>query len=199
MKIGYARVSTTQQNLMMQEQKLQKAGCEQIYFEKGSGRTMDRPTLQQVLSMLRKGDVLVVYSLSRLARTTLGAIKLTNELIEKGIHLEVVNQKIDTTTPTGRFFFTIMAALDELEAETTLERTRDALEARKAKGIKGGRKPGLSEENLRKARIAASLYKEGVHSVSTIAKDLGIGTKTLYRYLEHEGVKRNRYNQDDPV
>lgn len=197
MKIGYARVSNLDQNPRMQEDLLKDAGCEKIYVEKGSGRKKDRPTFRQMLESLRAGDTLVVYSLSRMCRSTKDAIEIANDLIARNINLKVLNRDIDTTSPLGKFFFTVTAAIDELEADTIRERTQEGLKAAKSRGIKLGRPGGLSDEAKSKAEIAASLYREGKMPVGKIAKNLGIGVKTLYRYLHFEGVEINRMPKED--
>ena len=135
-KIGYARVSTQDQSLDLQIDELKKVGCEKIFSEKMSGAKSDRPQLEACLDFLRAGDVLVVYKLDRLGRTTKQLINLVEELKEKGIHFQAITNGIDTSTPQGKFFFTVMAGFAEMERELIRERTNAGLQAARARGEK---------------------------------------------------------------
>ncbi|GAE46192.1 DNA-invertase [Mesobacillus boroniphilus JCM 21738] len=134
MKIGYARVSTQDQNLDMQIDALKAAGCERIYTEKKSGKRDDRPELQQCLNALRTGDTLVVYKLDRLGRSTFKLLELTAGFDREGIDFVSIVDGIDTTTPVGRFFFRTMASIAELERDIIVERTQAGLKAARARG-----------------------------------------------------------------
>lgn len=149
--IGYARVSTVDQSLDLQIDALNKAGCERIFQEKVSGRAkVKRPEFEKCLEFLRQGDVLVVWKLDRLGRNVKQLMSFAEELNEKGIGLKILTMDIDTTTPTGRLLFTILAGLAEMEHDLLLERTKAGLDAARARGRVGGRKP-IPQEVLNKA------------------------------------------------
>ncbi len=189
MIIGYARVSTKDQNLSLQKEALEKAGCEKIIEEKKSTRVF-RKELLDLISQLRSGDTLVVWKLDRLGRTTLELIKLINYLNDNDIKFKSLNDSlIDTTTPNGKLVFAIFSALAEHEREVIRERTKAGLESARARGRKGGRPKGLSKEAKLKASAAVTLYKKG-ESIANILETINIKSKaTLYRYLRHEGLK----------
>ena len=130
MLIGYARVSTQDQNLDLQTEALTKVGCKKIYNDKISGSRAERPGLTKALEMLREGDTLVVWKLDRLGRSVKNLVDLVGELHQQGIQFKSLTDAIDTGTPSGRFFFHVMASLAEMERELTVERTRAGLEAR---------------------------------------------------------------------
>lgn len=184
MKFGYARVSTTDQNLDLQTNALRSAGCETIYQEKVSTRSADRPELTKLLEHIRSGDAIVIWKLDRLDRGTIKLITLVTELKAKGVGLISLNDPIDTTTAQGQFLFNIFASLAEYERSLTRERTMAGLAAAKLQGRTGGKKPGLTEDAKKQARIVESLYKEG-HSVSVIANQLSISRTTAYKYLAY--------------
>ena len=189
MRIGYARVSTRDQNLALQEDALRNAGCEKVFTEIASGSTTARPVLDDLLSRLREGDVLVIWKLDRLGRSLQHLVTLTNELLERDVGLISLNDPIDTTTPQGRLVFNIFAALAEFERDLIRERTQAGLKAARARGRTGGRPPGLSKEAKATALAAETLYKEGQLSVQAICDQLDISKPTLYNYLRHRGVQ----------
>lgn len=193
MKFGYARVSTKDQNLQMQVEALQKYGCDEIYEEKKS-TLKERSILNSLLKKIRADDVLVVWKLDRLGRTTLELIKLITELNEKGVKFKSLNDSlIDTTTPNGKLVFAIFSALAEHEREIIRERTKAGIESARARGRFGGRPKGLSKISNMKASAAANMYKKG-KPISEIMEAIGIKSKaTLYRYLRYEGVKIGSY------
>ncbi len=188
-KIGYARVSTKDQNLSLQLDALEAAGCVRIFEEKRSGAKRNRPELERLLDQLRPDDVVVVWKLDRLARSLKDLIGLVNEIQEKGAGLISLNDSIDTSTPQGKLIFHVFASLAEFEREIISERTKAGLAAARARGRVGGRKKGLSKQAEHKAVIAESLYKEGELSVMGICGELGISKPTLYKYLRHRGVE----------
>jgi DNA invertase Pin-like site-specific DNA recombinase len=151
MKIGYARVSTTEQNLELQLDALAKAGCDRIFEDQASGAKMARPGLDQALSHLREGDALVIWKLDRLGRTIRGLIELVGELRDRGIGFRSLTEGFDTSTPGGRLIFHIFAALAEMERDLIRERTQAGLAAARARGRNGGRKPKLSAGKYRLA------------------------------------------------
>ncbi|KIE41109.1 recombinase family protein, partial [Geobacter anodireducens] len=140
MLIGYARVSTQDQNLDLQRSALEQAGCERIYEDQVSGSRSERPGLKAMLDFIREGDTLVVWKLDRLGRSVKGLVDLVGEFSTKGINFKSLTDSIDTTTPAGRFFFHIMASLSQMERELTVERTRAGLIAARQQGRVGGRK-----------------------------------------------------------
>jgi DNA invertase Pin-like site-specific DNA recombinase len=139
MKIGYARVSTEDQDLRRQIAALEEAGCEQIYTEKISGKTDNRPELNKVLALLQPGDVLVVQKLDRLGRSLSHLLKVVEQLKDRKVHFKSLSDNFDTTTSQGVFIFQVMGAFAELERNMISERTRDGLKVRKAQGMKLGR------------------------------------------------------------
>ena len=174
MLIGYARVSTQDQNLALQYDALMHAGCQKIFETKA-----ERPGLSLCLEMLREGDTLVVWKLDRLGRSVKQLVNLVGELQEQGIHFKSLTDSIDTSTAAGRFFFHVMASLAEMERELTIERTRAGLEIAKNLGRKGGRKPKMNESKLESAK---KLLASGVPP-KEVAKNLGVSVPTLYRWL----------------
>jgi DNA invertase Pin-like site-specific DNA recombinase len=179
MLIGYARVSTQDQNLELQRKALIDAGCEKIFDDKVSGSRSERPGLAQALGMLRDGDTLVVWKLDRLGRSVKHLVDLVGELDELGVHFRSLTDSIDTSTASGRFFFHVMASLAEMERELTVERTRAGLEVARSLGRVGGRKRKMTDSKLESAR---RLLAGGV-PVKDVAKNLGVSVPTLYRWL----------------
>jgi DNA invertase Pin-like site-specific DNA recombinase len=179
MLIGYARVSTQDQNLELQRDALTKAGCQRVYEDKLSGARTDRPGLSKILEMLRKGDTLVVWKLDRLGRSVKQLVDLVGELHKQGVQFKSLTDAIDTGTPSGRFFFHIMASLAEMERELNAERTRAGLEIARQLGRKGGRKPKMTGSKIESAR---KLLASGIPP-RDVAKDLGVSIPTLYRWI----------------
>jgi len=193
MNFGYARVSTKEQNLDLQIDALEKSGCEKIYQEKVSGRKLDRPELEKLLTKIRKGDTLVVYSIDRLGRTVKQLIQLINEFKDNGINFRSITEgAFDTTTPMGEAVFQIMAILKGLEISILRERTMKGLDAARARGRKGGRK--LGSYNKEAAAYAVSLYQKQ-KPISEILKTVHISRATLYEYLKKEGVKYSGFKK----
>lgn len=187
--IGYARVSTKEQNLNLQLDALNKSGCTRIFEEKQSG-VKERPELEKALSYLRKGDVFVIWKLDRLGRTLKELIFTVDSLQKKGISFISLQDGIDTTSAHGRLQFGIFASLAEYEREIIIERTRAGLQAARERGRIGGRPSGLSDAAKKKAKSAKRLYIDKELSVKEICEALQIGSKaTLYRYLKYEGVE----------
>jgi len=179
MKIGYARVSTDDQNLDLQIDALNLASCEQIYKEYASGKnTKARPELENCLKSLRAGDTLVVWRLDRLGRSLSDLVKIVTELEAKNIGFESLTEKIDTITSTGKFVFHVFAALAEFERNIIRERTLAGMKAARARGKLGGRPPKLSEGEM---AMAKSLIKANDVPISEIARQLGVSRTTLYR------------------
>lgn len=184
MRIGYARVSTSDQSLELQIDALKSAGCEMIFTEKISGKSKDdRPELKSMFSKLRSGDTVIVWKLDRLGRSLVNLIDLVQKLNELGVHFLSLHDNIDTQTATGRFTFNIFASLAEFEREIIEERTRAGLTAARARGRLGGRPKGLSKSALSKAKAVKALYEKREQSVDEIAMSLGLSRATCYRYL----------------
>jgi len=189
LRFGYARISTRDQSFDLQVDALQKAQCDEIFKEVASGAKTARPVLDDLLSRLRTGDILVIWKLDRLGRTLKHLVNLTNELMERQIGLISLNDPIDTTTPQGRLVFNIFASLAEFERDLIRERTQAGLRAARARGRRGGRPGGLSKQAEAKAMAAETLYEAGELSVQAICDQLQISKPTLYAYLRHRGVK----------
>jgi len=189
MKIGYARVSTKEQNLSLQMDALEKEGCKQIFQEKISGAKADRPELRKMIGQLREGDIIVTWKLDRMGRSLRDLVNLVNEIQDKRAGLKSLNDAIDTTTPQGKLTFHLFASLAEFERDIIRERTKAGLAAARARGRQGGRPKGLSKEAKDKAMVAETLYKQGEMSVTEICRHLNIGRSTLYKYLRYRGVK----------
>ena len=195
MVFGYIRVSKDEQNYDLQTNALKKAGCEEIFKEKISGASKHRPQFEKLISHLRKDDVVVVWRIDRLGRTTLELIKPMVEFREKGVEFKSLTEGIDTTTPMGRVWFMLSAVFAENEREIIRERSKAGVEAARARGKIGGRPKGLSNAAKEKAQTAAILYKEG-RSISQIRGALKIGSNsTVYSYLRYEGIEINGWNQ----
>jgi DNA invertase Pin-like site-specific DNA recombinase len=181
MLIGLARTSTGGQDHALQIDALTKAGCEKIFIETASGMKTDRIELKKVLEFARDGqDIIVVYSLSRLARSIRHLLDLGEELQRRNIGLKSLTEAVDTTTPQGRFLFSILAAMNQMEVELLRERTRAGLMAARARGRVGGRPRSLDATKL---QVAKTLMASGELTVSQIAAQVGVTPSTLYRAL----------------
>lgn len=181
MLIGYARVSTKEQNLDSQIDMLKNAGCEQVYSDQMSGLKEDRAGLQRALNFLREGDILVVFKLDRLGRSLRHLIEIVNQLRERKIGFKCLSEGMDTTTIGGQLIFTIFAGIAQFERETIRERTMHGLAAAKARGRLGGRKKKLSPAQ---AKHALDLYHSDQKSVRDICNIVGISRARFYEYLK---------------
>lgn len=186
MLIGYARVSSVDQHLRMQEDALKSAGCSDIFRDVVSGVKTARPGLHSALSHLRKGDMLVVWRLDRLGRSLAHLIQTIKELSEKGIGFKSLQENIDTTTSGGQLIFHIFGALAQFERELIRERTQAGLKAARIRGRLGGRPMQLNKQEIRKLK---KYYDKGDLSVMEICKLFNITKPTLYRYLRNESQK----------
>lgn len=187
MIIGYARVSTQDQNLQMQLDELQKFGCFEIFEEKETGSKKDRPKLNEMISSLREGDRVIVYKLDRISRSTKHLIELADLFEEKGVEFISIKDNIDTSTATGRFFFRMMASIAELERDIISERTKSGLASARARGRKGGR-PKASSKGV---ETALKMYHSKEFSISEIVKSTGISQATLYRNINKKQNEEN--------
>ncbi|GEO81531.1 recombinase family protein [Pararhodospirillum oryzae] len=180
MLVGYARVSTQEQDLALQRDALMAAGCEKLFTEKASGAQRDRPQLGAALEYMRDGDTLVVWKLDRLARSLKQLIETVEDLGSRGIGFRSLTEAIDTQTTGGRLVFHIFAALAEFERGIIRDRTRAGLEAARARGRVGGRPPALTAKDL---TVAKALLRDPDISVEEVARRLGVASSTLYRHL----------------
>jgi len=189
MRIGYGRVSTRDQNPDGQHDALAAAGCNEVFVDKASGKLASRPKLDEALRISRKGDQLVVTKLDRLGRSLEHLMALSKQLQAKQVDLVVLDQGIDTSTAVGRMFFQILGAIAEFEHALMSERTRDGLDAARARGRTGGQKPKLT---ARQAKIAQDMYDElgpdghRAHTVQQIADEFGVTRPTIYRHLQRQ-------------
>ena len=178
MKIGYARVSTQEQNLALQLAALKGDGCIKIYKEKISGAHSHRPELQKMLDQIRKGDTVVVWKLDRLARSTKGLLETTELFADAGVKFKSISEPwADTTTPGGKMIMTVFAGIAEFERDLIRERTGAGRAAALSRGVKFGRPLSLTDEQK---RMAFKLRKEG-HSMKEIAAAFGVHVATVYR------------------
>jgi DNA invertase Pin-like site-specific DNA recombinase len=179
--IGYARISTHDQNLGLQEDALRLAGCERIFTDTASGATAERLGLKQALDFVRADDVLVVWRLDRLGRSLRDLLETINDLNARKIGFKSLTESLDTTTSGGKFFFQVFGALAEFERNLISERTVAGLKSARARGRLGGRPKALDAQ---KAQLARKLYDERIHTVKEIASMVGISKPGLYHYLK---------------
>lgn len=179
MKIGYARISTQEQNLNLQLDALSVAGCEKIFQDVASGAKDERKGLIEAIEYARAGDTLVVWKLDRLGRSLKHLIETVNSLHEKEIGFSSVQENIDTTTPGGKLIFHVFGALAEFERELIRERTQAGLRAARARGKKGGRPNKLTSKQI---EMAKTLMNDPNVTIESICRTLNISKPTLYRY-----------------
>ena len=181
MIIGYARVSTQDQNLTLQEDALKKAGCKKIFTDKTSGSQNEREGLSRAMEALREGDTMVVWKLDRLGRSLSNLVQLINELKDRGVGFKSLQENIDTTSGVSKLIFHIFASLAEFERDLIRERTMAGLASARARGRLGGRPKSL---DAKKVALAKAMFKDKNNSVRDICDTLGIGKTTLYRYIK---------------
>lgn len=200
MKIGYARVSKREQNLDLQLDALKEAGCDKIFFEKVSGAKVARKELDNAISHLREGDILIIYKLDRLARSMKHLTQLAEDFLEKGIQLKTLKDGLTMdNTAVGKLMFHVFAMLAQFERDLTIERTNAGLAASRRKGKKGGRKPGLTKEGQEKAAQILKLYDSGVFSVQEICNTVGCARATMYKYLKLERKRIKKMSSENPL
>lgn len=180
MLVGYARVSTLDQNPALQQDALTAAGCERIFTEKASGAQRDRPELAAAVAYVRAGDSLVVWKLDRLARSLPQLIETVAHLEAEGIGFRSLTEAIDTTTAGGKLIFHIFGALAEFERSVIRERTRAGLKAARDRGRTGGRPPALSGADLAAAK---AMLSDPAITVAEVAKRMNVSPATLYRHI----------------
>ena len=191
-RIGYARVSTDDQNLDLQRDALLKAGCGTIYEEAVSGKSADRPELEQCRKALRAGDTLVVWRLDRLGRSLPDLVQIVAELEQQGVAFESLTEKIETSSAAGKLVFHVFAALAEFERNLIRERTHAGLAAARARGRKGGRKPALTPQQVREIK---ALLRDPSIPVASIADRYGVSRATIYK---HAGADAPAKHQSGP-
>ncbi|MCI0564941.1 MAG: recombinase family protein [Nitrososphaera sp.] len=189
MLVGYARVSTHEQDLSLQLDDLKRAGCEKIFEDKASGAKTDRTGLQEALEYVREGDTLLVWRLDRLGRSLKHLIETVGQLEEQGIGFRSLQEAIDTTSSGGRLIFQIFGALAEFERNLIRERTLAGLSAARARGRTGGRPKAL---NATKTELLYKLYDEKERTVQEICQLLGISKPTLYSSLHQRKTWEKR-------
>jgi DNA invertase Pin-like site-specific DNA recombinase len=187
MLIGYARVSTHEQTLNLQQDALTKAGCTKIFTDTASGAKTERIGLEEALNYVRKGDTLVVWRLDRLGRSLPHLIATMTDLEERGIGFKSLTENIDTTTSGGKLIFHIFGALAEFERNLISERTLAGLAAARARGRQGGRPKALTPAQQ---RIAQALYDDPANSIADICRTFKISRFTLYRNINTKASRR---------
>ena len=180
MKIGYVRVSTQEQNTIRQERMMESLGVDELYIDKASGKNAQRPELQKMMDYVRKGDTVVVESISRFARNTRDLLELVERLTVKQVEFVSQKEAIDTTTPTGKFMLTIFGAVAELEREYILQRQQEGITIAKANGIYKGRKP-IQRPNFNQV---VSLWRQGEITAVEAMKRLDLKPSTFYRKVK---------------
>ena len=189
MKVGYALVSNFDNDRSIQINALQQAGCKQIITDQIDGVGKEYPGLETALNLMREGDILVVWRLALLGRSLKQIVDFVNQLRQKRLGIQSLQESLDTSTNDGHLILQIFAILAETERELVRERTRKGLQTARARGRKGGRPKGLSEQATRIAKIAESLYLAREMTISEICVELSISKPTLYSYLRYRGVK----------
>ena len=190
MKIGYARVSTNDQNLDRQRDQLRNEGCVKIYEEKQSGKDRERPELKRMLDSLREGDIVVVSDLTRVSRSVKDLFEIVEAIHVAGAEIKSLHEPwLDTTSPQGRLLFTIFSGISEFERELIRQRTLEGLESARARGHKGGR-PSLDPKLVNRA---LKMYDKKTFKITEIKESTGISKSALYRYIR----ERNAAVQND--
>lgn len=188
MILGYARVSTQDQNLDRQMDQLKKAGCEKIFCEKITGTKKDRPELDRLLDQIRPGDAILISELTRLSRSTKDLFQIVDLIEKKGANIKSLKEAwLDTTTPQGKLMFTIFAGISQFERDLISQRTKEGLASARSRGRKGGR-PSKSKNHI---ELALKMYDSKDYSITEITKASGVSKTSLYRYVEQREKSRN--------
>lgn len=180
MKIGYVRVSTQEQNTIRQEALMESLGVNEVYIDRVSGKSADRPELKKLMEYVRKGDTVIVESISRFARNTRDLLELVERLTAKGVEFVSKKEAIDTTTPSGKFMLTIFGAVAELEREYILQRQQEGIAIAKAQGVYKGRKPIERPEFPQ----VVKLWREGRITAMEAMRRLNMKPRTFYRRVK---------------
>lgn len=194
MKIGYVRVSTEEQNTARQEVLMKELGVEKVFMDKASGKSKDRPALEEMMAFVREGDTVIVESISRFARNTKDLLNLVEKLAEKKVEFVSKKEAIDTTTPTGRFMLTVFGAMAQLERDQILQRQAEGIAIAKAEGKYTGRKPIPVDEDAFTEQYRA--WKNGETGPNYICKKLGISRPTFYRRVKEYEKKHGIVHSD---
>ena len=182
MKIGYIRVSTQEQNTMRQEVLMEALGVDEVYIDRMSGKNTNRPELQKMMEYVRKGDTVIVESISRFARNTRDLLELVEQLTAKGVEFVSKKEAIDTTTPTGKFMLTVFGAVAELEREYILQRQREGIAIAKEQGKYKGRKPIVSPE----FEQVTAKWRNGAITAAEAMRTLHVSKSTFYRRIKQQ-------------
>ena len=187
MLIGYARVSTVDQDPSLQLDALRAAGCDELFEERASGARADRPVLAEAMKYAREGDTIVVWRLDRFGRSLKDLIQKVEDLRERGIGFRSLAESIDTNTAGGQLVFHVFGALAEFERELIRERTMAGLAAARARGRKGGRPPKMTKQKVKQASL---LLADPTTDVRAVCETLGVSKSTLYAYVGPKGEVR---------
>lgn len=187
MEAGYVRVSKKDQNPELQRRDLLAAGCEKIFEERISSRKEQRPELERAMEFCREGDRLSVWKLDRLGRSIKELIELVNGLQERGVELRSLRESLDTKTPGGKLVFHVFASIAEFERDIIRERTMAGLEAARARGRKGGRKPVMDQKKI---ALASKLMRDRETAITEVCEAVRVSRATIYRYLHPDGTPR---------
>lgn len=180
MKIGYIRISATDQNTARQELLMEQLGVDEVYIDRMSGKNTNRPELQRMMEYVRRGDTVIVESISRFARNTRDLLELVEQLSVKGVEFVSKKEAIDTTTPTGKFMLTVLGAVAELEREYILQRQREGIAIAKANGVYKGRKP-IQPPEFEKVMVK---WRRGEITAAEAMRQLGMSKNTFYRRVK---------------
>lgn len=186
MRVGYVRCSTIEQNEARQLKMMEEQNAEKIFIDKASGKNTDREEFKAMMAFVRTGDVVIVESISRIARNTRDLLSIISDLTEKGVEFVSLKESIDTATPQGRFMLTVFGALAELERENILERQREGIEIAKSEGKYKGRKPVEVDENKFKAVCAR--WRAGEITATAAMQEVGLKPNTFYRRVKEMGM-----------
>ena len=182
MRVGYVRCSTVEQNEARQLKMMEEQGAEKLFIDKASGKNTDRTAFKEMMAFVRTKDIVIVESISRIARNTRDLLSIVSDLTEKGVEFVSLKESIDTTTPQGRFMLTVFGALAELERENILERQREGIEIAKGEGKYKGRKPVEFDEE--KFVSVCKKWRDGKMTATAAMKEVGLKPNTFYRRVK---------------
>ena len=186
MRVFYVRCSTVEQNEARQLKMAEEQNAEKLFIDKASGKNTDRAAFKEMMAFVRAGDVVIVESISRIARNTRDLLGIVSELTEKGVEFVSLKENMDTTTPQGRFMLTVFGALAELERESILERQREGIEIAKSEGKYKGRKP--VEVNATQFKTVCAKWRAGEMTATAAMREVGLKPNTFYRRVKELGL-----------